>query len=96
MAGVPVKGLIDTGSGATILSFGLFKRIGKVANIPSSSLYPVGLILRDYNRNPIPMGAQVDLEVSWKDRSIKVPVHICSDTDLDDEPCLLGSNVVIP
>lgn len=45
MAGVPVKGLIDTGSGATIISFELFKKIGKTANIPSSSLSPIDLIL---------------------------------------------------
>ena len=64
MAGVPVKGLIDTGSEATIISFELFKKIGKTANIPSSSLSPTDLILQDYNRNPIPMGARVDLEVS--------------------------------
>ena len=57
MAGVPVKGLIDKGPGATITSFETFKRIGKTANIPSSSLYSVDLVLRDYNRNPIPMGA---------------------------------------
>ncbi len=57
MAGVPVKGLIDTGSGATIISFEMFKKIGKIGDIPSSSLYPVDLILQDYNRNPISLGA---------------------------------------
>ena len=96
MAGVPVKGLIDTGSGATIISFEIFKKIGKTANIPSSSLYPVDLILRDYNRNPIPMGAQVDMEISWKEKCITVPVHIRSASDPNGEPCLLGSNVAIP
>ena len=96
MAGVPVKGLIDTGSGATIISFEMFKKIGKTANIPSSSLYPVDLILRDYNRNPISLGARIDMEISWREKSMTVPVHIRSASDPDGEPCLLGNNVAIP
>ena len=45
MAGIPVQGLVDTGSGAIIISFEMFKKVGKEANILSSSLHPSDLIL---------------------------------------------------
>ena len=34
VAGVPVKGLVDPGSSATIMSFELFKEVGTKAAIP--------------------------------------------------------------
>ena len=40
------------------------------------------------------MEAQVDMDISWKEKSITVSVHIHSDPD--GEPCLLGNNVAIP
>ena len=36
--GVPTEAMIDPGSSATILSFQLFKQIGKQARIPSTAL----------------------------------------------------------
>ena len=41
------------------------------------------------------MGARVNLEISWKEKSITVPVHIRSASDPGGESCLLGSNVAI-
>ncbi len=51
--GVPVRALIDTGSSAMILSFETFKRIGRVANIPSSSLLAADTTLRDYTADAL-------------------------------------------
>ena len=36
------------------------------------------------------------MEISWREKSITVPVHIRSASDPDGEPCLLGNNVAIP
>ena len=74
----------------------MFRKIGKTTHIASSSLYPVDLILQDYNRNPISLGARIDTEISWREKSNTVPVHIRSASDPDGEPCLLGNNVAIP
>jgi len=38
VAGQEVEAMVDTGSSATILSFELFKKIGKSANIPVTAL----------------------------------------------------------
>ena len=59
IAGEPV---VNTGSSATILSFKLFKRIGKKANIPVTALSAPDVVLRDYSQRPIPVGAKVDLQ----------------------------------
>ena len=95
VAGTSVKALLDSGSSATIMSFELFKTIGKAANIPADSLLPVDwdLTLKDYSQRTIPVGAKVHLEIGWKDRSTTVPVYLA---DTQGEPCLLGTNAVMP
>ncbi len=95
VAGQPVRALIDTGSSATILSFDLFKKIGKVANIPPHSLLPVDMLLRDYSGRLIPIGARVILDISWKGESTSVPVYLRSEAG-SGEQCLLGTNAIIP
>ena len=91
----PVEAMIDTGSSATILSFALFKRIGKAAKISAQELLRPDIVLRDYNQRPIPVGAKIELTFRWKDRAVTTPVYIQSDLAAG-EPCLLGTNVVGP
>jgi len=90
----PVEALVDPGSAATVISFNLFKQIGRKTNIPSSVLSKPAVSLRDYNQRTIPGGASVDLTISFNGQKVVVPVHICS-PDSQVESCLLGTNVVI-
>ena len=92
----PVNAMIDTGSSATIISFDLFKKIGRAAKIPRQELQRPDIILRDYNQKPIPIGAKVELTFQWKDRVVRTPVYVRSDSMAGGEPCLLGTNVVVP
>ena len=46
IASEPVEAMVDIGSSATILSFELFKPIGKKANIPVSALCATEVVLR--------------------------------------------------
>ena len=94
--GTPVDGMVDPGSSATIISFDLFKKIGGKARIPSSALEVPHVTLRDYSQNPIPIGAQVKLTFRWKDNTVTTPLYIRSDQAAKGEPCLLGTNVVMP
>ena len=57
VAGQKVEAMVDTGSSATILSFELFKS----ANIPVTALSKPDVVLRDYNKRPIPVGVKVEL-----------------------------------
>ena len=88
--------MVDKGSSATILSFDLFKRIGKKANIPVSALSAPDVVLRDYNQRPIPIGAKVELELSFNGKSVVVPVSVQGSGRTESEAYLLGTNVVIP
>ena len=59
VAGQEVEAIVDTGLSATILSFELFKKIGKSANIPVTALSKPDIVQRDYNKRSIPVGAKV-------------------------------------
>ena len=93
--GLPVEALVDPGSVATLVSFNLFQKIGKNANLPPTVLSKPSVTLRDYNQHVIPIGASVDLTISFNGQSVVAPVHICSPNS-QVESCLLGTNVVIP
>ena len=96
IAGTSVESLVDPGSSATIMSFELFKKVGAKAGIPREALQKPNITLRDYSRRPIPIFAKVDLEFSYQDKQIITAVYLRSDQGTAGEPCLLGTNVVIP
>ena len=93
--GSPVEALVDPGSAATLISFNLFKQIGRKANIPSSVMSKPAVLPRDYNQCTIPVGASVDLTISFNGQKVVAPVYICS-PDSQVESCLLGTYVDIP
>lgn len=66
IAGTSVEALVDPGSSATIMSFELFKKVGKAAGIPREAMRLPEITLRDYSRRPIPIFAVVDLEFEWQ------------------------------
>ena len=98
VGGTPVEGMVDPGSSATIMSFNLFQKIGRRAGILKEALKPLdsGLVLRDYSQRPIPIGACVELTFEWGGKSVTSTVFLRSDLGVGGEPCLLGTNVVIP
>jgi len=96
MEGIPIRRLVDSGSSATIISYNVFEKIGKAAKIPASELHQPNVILRDYSQRTIPVGASVNLTVSFQGHSVTVPVYIRPVDTSQCESCLLGTNVVIP
>ena len=100
ISGTPVEALVDPGSSATIMSFDLFKKVGKAAGIPRDALKLPEVTLKDYSRRPIPISAVVELEFEWQDNKMSAPVYLKSEQGsgitMVSEPCLLGTNVVIP
>ena len=53
----PVEALIDSGSSATVMTFSLFKRIARDAQLSVDVLEKPYVILRDYNQHPLRIGA---------------------------------------
>ena len=94
IAGESVKAMVDTGSSATVLSFELFSKIGKNAKIPATALSKPDVVLRDYNRRPIPVGAKVDLTFRYCGKSVVAPVYVRAGGHDESETCLLGTNVI--
>ena len=93
--GTMVSAMIDPGSSATIVSVEQFKEIGRCAGISVKALKLPDLVLRDYNQQPIPVGAKVELTFRWKGKEVTTPTYIRAERSRG-EPCLLGTNVVIP
>ncbi len=72
--GEPVDAMVDTGSGAMVLSFDVFKAIGAKANIPVSALSRPNVTVRDYSQRPIPIGANVNLESAYQGKRVSLPL----------------------
>ena len=92
---IPVKAMVDPGSSATIISFEKFKEVGRQMGIQADSLKRPNLTLYDYSQKPIPVGATVELTFKWKEQEVTTQVYIRAEGN-KGEPCLLGTNVVIP
>ena len=65
-------------------------------NPTRSTIQKPNITLRDYSRRRIPIFAKVDLEFHYQDKHIITAVYLRSDQGTASEPCLLGTNVVIP
>ena len=92
---VPVRAMVDPGSSAIIISFEKFKEIGMQIGMQPDSLKRSNLTLYDYSQKPIPVGATVELTFKWKEQEVTTQVYIRAQGN-KGEPCLLGTNVVIP
>ena len=95
IAGEPVEAMVDTGSSATIMSFDLFKKIGRKAGIAMGALSQPDVTLRDYSQRPIPVGAKVDLEGEFNGKKMTATVYLRGSGSTESESLLLGTNVVI-
>ena len=95
VSGSPVEAQVDPGSSASIMSYALFEKIGPRAGIQAGDLRPADAVLRTYSRNRIAISGQVDMEFTWKEKTIASPVYLRADKE-DGEPLLLGTNVIVP
>ena len=55
-----MEALVDPGSAATIMSYDLFQKIGKKAQIPPTMLSKPTVTLKDYNQHTITIGTSVN------------------------------------
>ena len=71
-------GIVDV-EGVAVRAFDKFREIGRKAGISGNSLKCPDLVLRDYNQQPIPVGAKVELTFKWKNKEITTPAYIRSE-----------------
>ena len=74
--GVPVTGLIDTGSDITIIRGDLFYHIVETARLEGSRLKPADLKACTYDQKPITLDRQMDLHISFGERVICTTVYV--------------------
>ena len=74
--GVPVTGLIDTGSDITIIRGDLFYHIVETARLEENRLQPADLKACTYDQKPITLDGQMDLHISFSERVICTTVYV--------------------
>ena len=91
IAGEPVEAMVDMGSSATILSFDLFKLIGKKANIPVSALSTPDVVLQSATHT---CWGKSRPRIFFQWQEYDSPCLLRGSGSAESEACLLGTNVV--
>ena len=74
--GVPVTGLIDTGSDITIIRGDLFYQIISESGLKVESLKPAEQKACTYDQKPITLDGQMDMKVSFGNKTIIATVYV--------------------
>ena len=74
--GVPVTGLIDTGSDITIIRGDLFYKIAAVANLDMCSVKDVGQEVCTYDQKPIALDGCIDMKITFGEKNIVTTVYV--------------------
>ena len=76
LEGVPVTGIIDTGSDITIIRGDIFYHLVEAARLEESSLKPADLKACTYDQKPITLDGKLDLHISFGERVICTTVYV--------------------
>ena len=68
--GIPVTGLIDTGSYITIVRGDLLSHIVSTAGLEASKIRSAGQMACTYDQKPITLGGQIDLNISFGENTL--------------------------
>ena len=74
--GVPVTGLIDTGSDITIVRGDLLYHIVSTAGLEESNIKPADQKACTYDQQPLTLDGQVDLNISFGEKALCTTVYI--------------------
>ena len=88
--GVPVKGMIDSGADITIIGGDLFKQVATVAKLKKKDFRVADKTPRTYDRKPFVLHGCMDLDITFRDKTMSTPVYIKMDSST---PLLLSEGV---
>ena len=77
--GVPARGIIDTAADITIMGGQLFKEVASVARLRKKDFKPADKTPRTYSRQPFSLDGQMDLDITFGDKTMQTPVYIKMD-----------------
>ena len=87
--GVPAEGVVDSGADITIMNGELFKHVAAFAHL-KKNFKRADKTLRTYDMRPFTLDGQMDLDISFGERTMKTPVYIKMDATT---PLLLSEGV---
>ena len=90
LAGVPVRGVIDSGADITIMGGELFCRVAAATRMKRKQLYAPDRIPTTYDWRPFTLDGKVNIDISFDDVTVNTPVYIKVDAP---EPLLLSEGV---
>ena len=90
LQGVPAHGIIDSGSEITIIGAELFRKVAAVARLRKSQFQVPEKFPRTYDGRSFVLHGRIDLDVSFGDRTMKIPVYVKADVPTQ---LLLGEGV---
>ena len=85
IAGVPVRGLVDTGSDITNIGGELFWHVATTARLRKRQFKPPDRLPRAYNHQPFHLDGRMDLKVSFGEKDMITPVYVKMDALLLSE-----------
>ena len=88
--GVPVRGVVDTGSDITIIGGHLFKHVATTARLRKRQFKPPDRLPRAYNHQPFRLDGRMDLRVSFGEKDMVTPIYVKMDAP---DPLLLSEGV---
>ena len=74
--GIPVTGIIDTGSDITIINGKLFKNVVDAAQLSSEAFKPANKQACAYSGQPIALDGQMDVTISFESHDIRTTIYV--------------------
>ena len=88
--GVPIRGIVDTGSDITILSRTAFKEIATACSLKKEQFKPPDRTACTYGHHPLKLDGQIDLQIKFGEKSMCERVYVKLDAP---DALLLSENV---
>ena len=79
VGGVPMEGVVDSGSDITILGGEMFKRVATVAKLHKKDFKPPDKRPRTYNQQAFHIDGKIEVDVSFDNRTMKTAVYVKMD-----------------
>ena len=74
--GVPVTGIIDTGSDITIISGDMFKTVIAKAGLKKEEFKTADKQAFTYNKQRISLDGQIDVDISFGDKQVHTTIYV--------------------
>ena len=83
LAGVPARGIVDTGADITIMGPELFKRVASVAKLKKRELKKADKVPHTYDRHEFKLDGCLHLDINFNDKTMNTAMYLKMDVHDD-------------